>query len=545
MQMSGQRFSLNRLRPRTSRRRAGRVAPGRRAKTAISGLVAFVVFVPLGALALGSSGAGATPANDNTNGVLKYGVDLNNEFSNTFDPGASTNDCGYTMLSNIYQSVATPGQTAISGGVAQSMTISNNASTVTIHVRRNLVFSNGDPVTASDVEASLNHIMTNPLRSSLSAIQSMTVTDPQTLVIQLNRPTAGDFTWAMTFIDGMVMEASSIPTSGTTPIGAGPFTLKSYQVGSSMLLVKNPKYWDSGAFPLSAVDFVEVTNGPQAVSALTSGAVDMIQLDPEQYAEVKNDPDIGVSIMQSYDYIVMQTRNNRAPFNNPQVRAALQYSIDRATINNVIFAGVGRPAYQPFPPNSPGYNKTVDNKYVYNPKKAKAMLTAAGFPNGVPFKLIVPSGDTTLQRLATVMQSQMNAAGFKVSLQLIPGSDLLTDVYLNKEGDALLSALLTNGPDISNNFESEYEPSGFGAQNLGTVDETITPQIEAANASLSPTLQGPIMQQVGATVMAQGLETPIEFEPSIIAYNKSVVGGKVVAPIGQCRSNLAGIYVKK
>ena len=45
--------------------------------------------------------------------------------------------------------------------------------------------------------------------------------------------------------------------------------------------------------------------------------------------------------------------------------------------------------------------------------------------------------------------------------------------------------------------------------------------------------------------MAQGLETPIEFEPSIIAYNKSVVGGKVVAPIGQCRSDLAGIYVKK
>ena len=69
--------------------------------------------------------------------------------------------------------------------------------------------------------------------------------------------------------------------------------------------------------------------------------------------------------------------------------------------------------------------------------------------------------------------------------------------------------------------------------------------ILAANANLSPGLQGPLMQKVGATVMAQGLETPIEFEPSIIAYNKSVVGGKVTAPIGQCRSDLAGIYIKK
>ena len=544
--MSDQRFAEGGFLARAAGSLPGRRGRGRGlSRASIAGLAAFVVFMPMGALVLSGSGAGATPANDNTNGVLKYGVDLNNEFSNTFDPGASTNDCGYTMLSNIYESVAAPGQTAISGGVASSLAISNSASTVTIHVRPNLVFSNGDPVTANDVEASLNHIMTNPLRSSLSAIQSMTVTDPDTLVIQLNRPTAGDFTWAMTFIDGMVMEASSIPNAATKPIGAGPFVLKNYQVGSSMLLTKNPKYYNSSAFPLSAVDFVEVTNGPQAVSALTSGAVDMIQLDPEQYAEVKNNPSIGVSITQSYDYIVMQTRNDRPPFNNPQVRAALEYAIDRSTINNVIFAGVGRPAFQPFPADSPGYNKTVGDKYVYNPKKAKALLAAAGFPHGVPFKLIVPSGDTTLQRLATVMQSQMDAAGFNVSLQLIPGSDVLTDVYLNKEGDALLSAELTNGPDISNNFESEYEPSGFGAQQLGTVDTAITPDIEAANASLSAGLQGPLMQKVGAEVMAQGLETPIEFEPSIIAYNKSVVGGKVVAPIGQCRSNLAGIYVKK
>ena len=78
-----------------------------------------------------------------------------------------------------------------------------------------------------------------------------------------------------------------------------------------------------------------------------------------------------------------------------------------------------------------------------------------------------------------------------------------------------------------------------------TEDDAIAPMIEAANASLSASLQGPLMQKVGKTIMAQGLETPIEFEPSIVAYNKSVVGGNVVAPIGQCRSELAGIYIKK
>jgi peptide/nickel transport system substrate-binding protein len=494
--------------------------------------------------ALTSSGAAAAPSNANPNGVLKYGFDVNNEFGN-FDPATSLNDCGYTVLSNIYQSVTAPGQYAISGGVAESWSISNNAETVTLHIRPNMVFSNGEPVTSTDVMDSLLNTKTSPLRSSLFNIASISTPDPDTAIVQLSKPTAGDFLWAMTYIDGMVYPPSTIKTAATAPIGAGPFTLKSYQPGSSILLVKNPKYWDSAAYPLGAVDFTEVTNGPQAVSAITSGAVDMISLDPQQYEEVKHDSSIGVAITQSYDYTVLNTRNNVAPFNNVKVRAALEYAIDRAAINKVVYAGVGRPAYQPFPTNSPGYNKTVGEKYVYDPKKAKAMLAAAGFKNGVSFKMFVPSSDTTFQRLATIIQSEMDAAGFHSSIQLIPGSDLLEDVYIKKEGNAILSEDLTNGPDISNTFESEYEPSGFPAQNLGTEDLAITPQIEAANASLSPSLQGPLMQKVGATIMAQGLETPIEFEPSIIAYNKSVVGGKVVAPIGQCRSDLAGIYIKK
>ena len=505
---------------------------------------AAVFFVPLAVIGLNSAHAAAAPSNANSNGVLKYGFDINDEFSN-FDPATETNDCGYTVMSLIYQSMTAPGQYTISGGVAKSWTVSPNAETITFNLRPGIEFSNGQPVTAADVTASLLNTKKSPLRSSLFAIQNITSPNPETVVVQLSKPTAGDFLWALTYIDGSVYPASTISTASTAPIGAGPYELKSYQPGSSIDLVKNPHYWDAAAYPLNAIDFVQVGVGPQAVSALTSGAVDMISLDPQQYTEVKHNPSIGISIASSYDYITINTRNNTAPFNNVQVRAALQYAINRAQINKVLFAGVGRPAYQPFPPNSPGYNKTVGNKYVYDPTKAKAMLAAAGFKHGVSFKLEVPSGDTTFQRLATVLQSEMAGAGFKASIQLIEPSDLLTDVYLHGQGNALLSEDLTNGPDISNTFESEFEPGGFPAKYLGTLDMAIAPDIEAANASDAASLQGPLMQKVGAIVMSQGLETPIEFEPSIIAYNKSVVGGNVVAPIGQCRSNLAGIYVKK
>ena len=90
-----------------------------------------------------------------------------------------------------------------------------------------------------------------------------------------------------------------------------------------------------------------------------------------------------------------------------------------------------------------------------------------------------------------------------------------------------------------------FESSGFQAKELGSVNAQLTPLIQKANASLSASVQGPLMQQIDKTVLQQGLIVPLVFMPSIVAYNKNRVGGKVVAPIGQCRSDLAGVYIKK
>ena len=496
--------------------------------------------------AMSSGGpAAASSSNVDPNGVLKYGFDLNNEFSNDFAPATEQNDCSYTVTANIYQSMTTPGNSAIGGGVAQSWTISNNGSTVTFHIRPGINFSNGQPVTSADVAASLNHTKSSPLRSSLFAIASIQTPDPSTVVVNLSKPTAGDFLWALTYVDGQIYPASAIATQSSQPVGAGPYLLKSYRQGSSIVITKNPKYWNSKAYPLGGVDFTQVTQGPEAATALTSGAVDMIQVEPENYPQLKGDPNVGISVTKSYDYMAIELRQNTGPFANEQVRAALEYAVNRAAVNKVVFDGLGEAAYQSVPSWSPGYSKSLGTSDSYNPAKAKAMLKAAGYPKGVSFTLIIPSGDATYARAAALLQQELAAAGFTANLQQIPGADFLTDVYIKKQGDAVLSEELSNGPDLTNSFEALFEPSGFPANALGSVNQQLTPLIVQANASLSPSLQGPLMQQIDQTVIKQGLIVPVVFMPSIVAYNKSRVGGKVVAPIGQCRSNLSGIYIKK
>jgi peptide/nickel transport system substrate-binding protein len=493
----------------------------------------------------GGGPAGAASSNVDPNGVLKYGFDLNNEFSNDFAPATEQNDCSYTVSSNIYQSMTTPGNTAVGGGVAQSWTISNNGSTVTFHIRPGIEFSNGQPVTSADVAASLNKTKTSPLRSSLFDISNVQTPDPSTVVVNLSKPTAGDFLWAMTYIDGQIYPANAIASQSTQPVGSGPYVLKSYRQGSSIVLGKNPKYWNSKGYQLGGIDFTQVTQGPEAATALTSGAVDMIQVEPENYPQLKGDSNVGISVSKSYDYMAIELRQNTGPFANEQVRAALEYAVDRNAVNRVVFDGLGLPAYQSVPSWSPGYSKSLGTFDAYKPSKAKSMLKAAGFPHGVKFTLIIPSGDATFARAAALMQQELASSGFTANLQQIPGADFLTDVYIKKQGDALLSEELSNGADITNTFEALYEPSGFPANALGSVNQQLTPLIQQANASLSPSLQGSLMQQIDKTVLQQGLLVPVVFMPSIVAYNKNRVGGNVVAPIGQCRSNFAGIYIKK
>ena len=188
-------------------------------------------------------------------------------------------------------------------------------------------------------------------------------------------------------------------------------------MGSSIKLAANPKYWNKGQYLLGGVNFVQASKGPQIVPGLESGAFDMTTLEPDEVAAVKRRPNLAVVVGKSYDYVDLQMRQNAAPFNNPKVRAALEYAVDRNALNRVVYYGLGEPAYQPFPSWSPGYNKAVGDKYTYQPAKAKAMLKAAGFPKGISFTLVVPSGDPGVQPGLPDHPARGKAAGFHITLQ--------------------------------------------------------------------------------------------------------------------------------
>ncbi len=382
--------------------------------------IPIVLAVAVTTLACGSllqplEGAAALPKDDNPNGVLTYGIDLNNEFDNTFSPEQSLNPCGFAILSNIYASGLGITNTAFLPNVITSW--STTPDTVTLHIRPGVVFSNGDPVDANAIKASLLYSRKSPLLTTLTAISTIDVPNPLTLVLNLSNPIPGDVVQAMYHSDGTIYDPATIATDSTHPVGAGPFVLKSYRVGSSIKLVANPKYWNKNQYRLGGVDFVQASEGPQIVTALETGAIDMANLEPNEVGPVKSRAGLAVAVGKSYDYVDLQMRQNAAPFNNAKVRAALEYAVDRNALNRVIDDGLGQPAYQPFPSWSPGFNKSVGDKYSYEPTKAKALLKSAGFPKGISFTLDVPSGDPSFAQASQLIQQEATSAGFTVKLQ--------------------------------------------------------------------------------------------------------------------------------
>ena len=173
------------------------------------------------------------------------------------------------------------------------------------------------------------------------------------------------------------------------------------------------------------------------------------------------------------------------------------------------------------------------------------MLEGRRLSKGISFTLEVPSGDPSFAQLSQLIQQEATSAGFTVKLQEVDPADLLTDVYIKGEGDAVLTEQLSNGPDLANNFENEFLPIGFLTQHFGTANPLLAPVHQASTPVRDRPAAGAVHAEGWALAMSIGAEVPLIFQPSLVGYNKNVVGGTVQAPIGQCHTNLAGIYIKK
>ena len=286
-----------------------------------------------------------------------------------------------------------------------------NPSTWIFKLRQGVKFHNRPPVngremTAEDVKYSYELLKDKAQYSTRAAlVKAIQVVDKYTVKFEL---TLADPKFYLNVVDSLspvIVPREAVEAPGglaENPIGTGAFMLKDFVPGEGALLVRNPEYYlkDKDGRALPYVDAVRLifTKDPATDMALfRTKQLDVMRLSTLDtlYAVIKTVPDLQLYRVPSYgwgDYGVSMAVD-KAPFNDLRVRQALSMAINRDIVAEVINRGDAA-LYGPFPWALAGYTKRADYSYAslgpnyqYNPKKARELLAAAGYPNGFDMDL--------------------------------------------------------------------------------------------------------------------------------------------------------------
>jgi peptide/nickel transport system substrate-binding protein len=306
--------------------------------------------------------------------------------------------------------------------LAKSWTISPDGLTYSFTLQPGVTFSNGEAFSSETAKFTLDRARgdssVNPQKRFFAAIDSIETPDATTLVLHLKEP-AGNLLYHLTWPAAVMVEPKSADTDKTDPVGTGPFILKSWTKGDRLELTARKDYWDKDKkVALSDITF-RFINDPQAqVAALKGGDVDAFpELGaPELFDGFKDDKKFIAYAGNTELKVVAGMNNTRPPFNDKRVRQALMMAVDRSTLIEGAWSGLGTPIGSHYTPNDPGY---VDEtgKLAYDPEKAKALLKEAGYGNGLTFSIKAPQMSYAT-RTSEVLQAMLTDVG--VTMNIVP-----------------------------------------------------------------------------------------------------------------------------
>lgn len=342
------------------------------------------------------------------------------------DPHDTSDNASYSVQSGIFERLFQfDNKMKLVPWLATDYTSNEDATEFTLNLRSDVTFQDGTPFNADAVKANLDRLADQSKglkRNSLyKMIKTVTVVSPTQVKITLNQ-SFGAFINTLAHPSAVMWSPAVLkqyPDEAQLrlhPTGTGPFRFVSWQPGKAVKLTKFAGYWRKG-WP--KVDNVIISPSPEdatRVAALKSGQVDAIYPLPSDLVNVvQSDSKLAVQRDESIYLYYMAINTLHKPLADVRVRQAINYAINRDIWLKVAYAGMGQPATSAIPPAVQFYAKQRDPDYHYNPEKAKALLQAAGYGNGLALKLWVT--DTTASvRAAQFLKQQLGAVGITVTV---------------------------------------------------------------------------------------------------------------------------------
>lgn len=290
-----------------------------------------------------------------------------------------------------------------------------------VQLRDDVVYQTGRPFGPEDVifsvEQTTNVTNGDQLGAIAHKITKMSRTGKNEVTFELAAPVS-NFLNLLQITPVVDSKTFSGLASGSKVIGTGPFHWESWTPGTSLQLKRNPSYWQKGKPYLDAVTLSVIPNGSALADALQTGQIQLAWQMAAQQANTlvhQGSYKLITSAPQYTDaYIGVNTA--AAPFNNPKVRQAVAYALDRNRMVTQAFAGRATATCVPFPLTLAGITSAESNYYSYDPRKAKQLFQEAGSPS-TPISLIFSAGNAIQEAIVNIAQNDLESIGFRVSIQ--------------------------------------------------------------------------------------------------------------------------------
>src|SRR5712692_3853197 len=402
---------------------------------------------PAGSAATSASAAAGAAAN-----TLRYNIGDEPE---SIDPAQSQDTTQDFVIVQLNGTLVYPDKDLnVKPGLAEKWDISADGVTYTFHLRSGLKWSDGSPLTAKDFEYSLKRLFdpataspyTDIVKGIKGAEEFFSSKSKDAAELQKLRDGVGvkaqdDTTLVITLKEKEAFFLSTLFNGATAPVnqanleknkdkafdapnylGSGPFTLQTWQHKSKMELVPNPNYY--GGAPKINLTLVMIHEPTATLAAYKNNEIDATggtNLSAADTNAIRTDAAFKDQLLQYTELGTFYLQYNIAskPFDNPKVRVAISYAIDRKTLVDRVLAGVGTAATSLIPPGMPGHLEGVGQSYDVN--KAKQILAEAGFPDGKGIPANIQASYNNLGTWPQVMQFiQANLQAIGISIQLDP-----------------------------------------------------------------------------------------------------------------------------
>ncbi len=381
----------------------------------------------------------------------------------------------------------------INGGITPGLAtewVWEDDTTLTFTLREDVRFHNGNEFTAEDVLYTLEKASESSFTSAYLEnilIDQCSSPEPGKVQIKLAVPVGALLSRLsmVMIIDQETWESGDEEELINNPMGTGPYTFGQFVQGDRVEFVANADYWGGEPYFKNVVLRIIPESASRALE-IEAGTIDVALVMQGSDMEVlQGDSNINLHSIPCYMITYLGFDANVEPYNNPLVRQAFSYAINREALCQIAYADLATPAYGRLSEVYWGYTEEGMNQYEHNTEMAKQLLSDAGYPDGFTIELLVSEAEQDQLDIAEILLSQLGEIGVTVELRTMENASFLNTIVeggfdaflLNSSGSSAdpgeaLKSYISHRPTWSNTTRYQNEElTAMIEQGQATIDE--------------------------------------------------------------------------